>query len=276
MSTIQERREAAPRPADEVPPAEEAAARDAAPPRGRPLTADGRRRRARATGRAGPLLVLWAVVVLDVQGLLWLSGAKSLALKRAVEQGVARAESRGVGEVAEGQVQKAIRDQRAGLRFWTALALIGDFGVEPLAPTVRAVLAATLLGALAALAGRPVGFPLALDECAAAQGYWVLGLTLQAALVFALPTREADASLALLLPPGTYRAASWIAWRQVDAFALLGWLALIRGGRRRGQVNLATAIVACSALAAAEAAFRVGSTLLVGSAMRLTLIPVRF
>ncbi|AMV36061.1 hypothetical protein [Planctomyces sp. SH-PL62] len=236
----------------------------------------GFRRRAGATGRAGSLLILWAVLILDFQGLLWLSGAKTLALRQAVEQGAARVESRAVGEIGDRQIQKAIRDQRATLRFWTALALIGDLVVEPLAPAVRALLAATLLAALAALAGRPVGFPLALDECAVLQGFWVLGLALQTALVFALPTLEADASMALLLPSGTYRAASWVAWRQVDAFALLGWAALILGGWRRGQANLATAIVACTSLAAIETAIRIGTTLVTGAAMRLMLIPGGF
>jgi hypothetical protein len=95
-------------------------------------------------------------------------------------------------------------------------------------------------------------------------------------LVFAAPTLEADASMALLLPPGTYRAVCWIAWRQVDAFALLGWVALMLGGWRRGQANLATAIIACASLAAIETAFRIGTTLVTGAGMRLMLIPAGF
>ncbi|WP_237170526.1 hypothetical protein [Paludisphaera borealis] len=222
------------------------------------------------------MLVLWAVLIIDLQGALWLSGVKTLALQQAVEQGVARAESRTVGEMADNQIHKAIRDQRATLRFWTILALIGDFVVEPLAPAVRALVVATLLSALAALAGRPIGFRLALDECAAVQGYWVLGLALQTTLVFALRTSEVDASMALLLPSGTYRAAPWVAWRQADAFALLGWSSLILGGWRRGQANLATATAACSVVAAVEAAIRIGLTLITGAAMRLILMPGRF
>jgi hypothetical protein len=244
----------------------------------RPRTVDGLkpRRGARPSKYIGSMLILWAVLIIDFQGLLWLSGVKTLALQQAMEQGVARAESRAVGEMGDSQIHKAIQDQRATLRFWTTLALIGDFVVEPLAPAVRALLVATLLAALAALAGRPIGFRLALEECAAVQGYWVLGLALQTALVFILRTPDVDVSMALLLPAGTYRAAPWIALSQADAFALLGWAALIRGGWCRGQANLATATAACSAAAAVEAMIRIGFTLITGAAMRLMLMPGRF
>ena len=222
------------------------------------------------------MLVLWAILIADIQGLLWLSGVKTLALQQAVEQGVARAESYAVAETGDNQIHKAIGEQRATLRFWTILALIRDFVVEPIAPTARALAVATLLSALAALAGRPIGFRLALDESAAVQGYWVLGLALQTTLVFALGTPEVDTSLALLLPAGTYRATDWVALSQLEVFALLGWAALVRGGWRRGQANLATATAACSVVAAIEAAFRIGLTLITGATMRLTLMPGRY
>ena len=222
------------------------------------------------------MLVLWAILIADLQGLLWLSGVKTLALQQAVEQGVARAESHAVAETDDNHIHKAIRDQRATLRFWMILALIGDFVVEPAAPAVRALLVATLLSALAALTGRPNGFRLALYESAVVQGYWVLALALQTTLAFALGVPQVDASTALLLPAGTYQATVWVALTQVEVFALLGWAALIRGGRRRGQVNLATATAACSLVAVMEAAIRIGSTVLTGATMRLTLTPGRF
>ena len=233
-------------------------------------------RRCVGTGRRlVPMLILWAVLIADLQGLLWLSGVKTFALQQAVEKGVARAESYAVAETGDNQIQKAIRDQRATLRFWMILALMGDFIVEPTTPAVRTLMAATLLSALAALVGRPIGYRLALDESAAAQGYWVLALALQTTLVFALGTPEIDASMALLLPAGTYRATEWVATSQFEVFAILGWIALIRGGWRRGQSNLATATAACAALAAFEAAMRIGSTVLTGAMMRSALSPGR-
>ena len=97
--------------------------------------------------RIGPMLVLWAILIADIQGLLWLSGVKTLALQQAVEQGVARAESYAVAETGDNQIHKAIGEQRATLRFWTILALIRDFVVEPIAPSARALAVATLLTA---------------------------------------------------------------------------------------------------------------------------------
>ncbi|WP_240907117.1 hypothetical protein [Paludisphaera rhizosphaerae] len=228
-------------------------------------------RRRRPGKRAAPLLLIWAVLILDLQAVLWLSGVKSLGLWQAVEQGAARAESRNVGETADSQIQKAIRDQRSTLSFWKTLAVIDDFVIEPAAPAIRAVLAAVLLSAIAALTGRPIGFAAALDDCAAAQVFWVIGLSVQAALVFALRTPEVDVSAALFLPPGTYRATTWLALRQVEVFAVLGWLAMALGGWRRGQANLATSALACGSLAAVETSVRFGTALLLGGAMRLVL-----
>ena len=58
-----------------------------------------------------------------------------------------------------------------------------------------------------------------------------------------------------------------------EAFALLGWTTLTIGGWRRGQVNLATAILVCGTLWTGESLIRVGFVLLAGAGMRLTLIP---
>jgi len=244
------------------------------PPRGK----GGRKPRKPAdpAGRAVPYFILWAVLVLDLQALLWLSGVKSLELKLAVEQGVARAESRAVGELGDSQIHKVIQDQRATLGFWTTLAILEDFLVAPAAPIVRALAVATLLSALAALTGRPIGFRLALSECAAVQGFWVLGLAVQTVLAFALRTPDIDVSMTLFLPPGTYRAIVWVALRQLDAFAILGWLALIYGGWRRRQANLLTSTMACSLAAAGELAVRILWALVIGVAMRLALSFGRF
>lgn len=224
---------------------------------------------------AGTMLAAWVALVLILEGVLWLSGVKSLVLQQAVEQGVARAESRGLGEVSDALIRKAIRNQRATLPFWTTLALIVDFVAEPLALCVRALAVATVLSALAALVGRPVGFRQALDECAWLQGFWVLGLAVQLALLIKLQSTEVETSLVLLLPAGTYRAPVWVALRQLDAFALLGWAAMIRGGWRRGQSNLAMATLACALVAFCELTCRLGFALITGSAMRLMIMPDR-
>jgi hypothetical protein len=249
-------------------------AESSAPPRGK-----GGRKPARQPdpeARAVPYFILWAVLILDLQALLWLSGVKALELKQAVEQGVARAESRAVGELGDSQIHKVIQDQRATLGFWTTLAILEDFVAAPASPIVRALAVATILGALAALFGRPIGFRAALGECAAVQGCWVLGLAMQAALVFGRRTSDIDVSMTLFLPPGTYRAFVWVALRQLDAFAILGWLALIYGGWRRRQANLLVSTMACSLVAAGELALRILWAVVTGVAMRLALTSGRF
>jgi hypothetical protein len=223
--------------------------------------------------RFGLTLLRWMVLVVALQGLLWAFGVRSTALAVAVEQGAARIETRGIGEVGDDVIRKAIRLQRASLAFWTTVALLGDFVVEPLALAVRAIVVAVVLSSLAALIGRPSRFGPALAACSWVQGFWVLGLAVRVVLMLALRRGEVETSLALILPPGSYPASAWVALRQADAFALLGWAALARGGWRRGQVNRATAVLVCALLALGEAALRVGATLVLEAGMRLTLVP---
>jgi hypothetical protein len=234
------------------------------------------RRAPRDPGRAKPagwMLAIWAALVIVLNAALWLTGVRPLALQQAVEHGAARAELRSVGETTDGQGRKAVRTQRATLKFWTTLALIDEFVVEPSSLAVRALAVATLLSALAALAGRQIGFRAALDGCATVQGLWVAGLAVQTNLMIALRRPDVETSLALLLPAGTYSAPLWVALRQVDAFALLGWAALIRGGWSRGQTNLATSAAACGSVALCELCCRVVFALTTGGAMRLMLMP---
>jgi hypothetical protein len=221
------------------------------------------------TGR----LALWMILTVGVGGLLWHSGARPLALSEAVEQGAAQVERRAFGEVSENQVRKAIRNQNATLPFWTTLALLGDFLVEPLAIAARPLAVATLLSVLAALMGRPVRFGEAMGACATAQGFWVLGLAVRVALTLALGIDEAETSLALALPPGSPSALALVAARQVDLFSLCGWVAMALGGWRRGQANLAVASLVCASVALGEAALRINVALLVGAGMRRTLLP---
>jgi hypothetical protein len=218
--------------------------------------------------RSGPLLTLWIVLTIGLQGVLWLSEYRTPALAEAVESGAERVETSNSGEAGDDRVRKAVRMQRDTLPFWTTLALLGDLVVEPLALVVRAMGAATLLSGAAGLAGRPFGFARAMPACVAAQGYWVMGLAARVLLTIILRTPEVDTSLGLALPPGTYPALIWLIPRQLDVFALLGWVAIAGGAWRRGQTRLVSALLICGLLGLGEATLRIGTTLVVEAGMR--------
>jgi hypothetical protein len=217
----------------------------------------------------GAVLGLWMALTVLIHGGLWLTGFPRSGLAGAVEQGAARAESQGAGEIGDDLIRKAVRTQRDTLPFWTVLAFLGDFLVEPVALAVRALAAATAFSAVAALMGRPAGYDRALADAAKVQGFWVLGLAVRAGLMVALRRPEVETSAALVLPDGSYPAAAWLAARQLDAFALAGWLALARGASRRGQVGVPAALAVCGGFWLAEAALRVGLGLITGAGMRL-------
>ena len=221
----------------------------------------------------GLVLLLWMGLTVLILAALWLTGFGTSELAGAVEQGAARAESFGVGEVGDDLIRKAVRSQHETLPFWTVTALIGQFLGEPLALAVRALAVATAFSALAALQGRPIGYDRALAECSVVQGFWVLGLACQAALMMALRRSEVETSAALFLTPGVQPAWLWLALRQLDAFALVGWIALARGGLRRGQVGLVSAASLCLGFWAFEAAVRVGLGMFIGAAIRLSVLP---
>lgn len=226
-----------------------------------------------AGARAGPILGLWVAVAIALRALLWATGFEPKALADAVDRGAARVEATQIGEVSDDLIRKAIRLQHDTLPFWTALARLGDFAFEPTALVVRALAVATLFAAVAALTGRPIGFSKGLAESATIQGVWVFGLTVHVALTLALRREDVETSLAVLLSPGTYPASAVLLARQADPFALIGWGMLAWAGRRRRQVNLATALVLCGMLATAEAVVRVVCGLVVGAAMRLSILP---
>ncbi len=232
-------------------------------------TADG----AEVPPRAGPILLLWMALSLVLQAALWISGASPTIVGGAVEAGAARAESRGVGEQSDEVIRKAIRLQQDSLPFWQTLTLFGDFVMMPFCIIFRAALVATLFGGLAALTGRPIEFARGLQACAVAQGFWVLGLAVRVGLAIALRRPEIETSPTLFLPPGNHPAAVWVTLRQVDAFALLGWFAMARGGWKRGQVGLISASLVCGFLWLIGAFLAMEATLIVGAGMRLSLLP---
>jgi hypothetical protein len=223
--------------------------------------------------RAGPILALWVVLAIALRATLWVTGFETKDLTDAVERGAARTEASRVGEVGDDVIRKAIRLQRETLPFWTTMARLGDFAVEPALLALRALTAATLFAAFAALTGRPIGFAAGLAGAAWVQGFWVLGLAVKVGLMVALRRPDVETSLALLLPSGRHPAAVVLLARQVDPFVALGWLALAWGGWRRRQVNLATALLIVLAMAFTEVIMRVSFGLITGAGMRLSILP---
>jgi hypothetical protein len=228
---------------------------------------------ASSTSRAGAILVAWMGMLVLLQAVLWVSGAETTRVGEAVEFGAAKAETRGIGEQADEVVRKAIRLQQDTRPFWITLALLGDFVFEPLGLAFRALLVATLFSGLAALKSRPSGFRQALTACALAQGFWVLGLAVRTALTLILKRPEVETSPALLLSPGLYPAAVVVAMRQLDVFALLGWLTMALGGWKRRQVGFLGAFVVCGMLWGIESIVRMETSLVIGAGTRLSLMP---
>lgn len=221
----------------------------------------------------GRWLALWAVLVVALQAVAWGSGLRGAALAEAVETGSARVESKTLGEVGDDLIRKAIQTQRDTLPFWAILVALGDFVAEPLVLASRALGFATLCAGLAALLGRAPRIGETLTECARDQWPWVLGLAVQVGLMLALNRPEVETSATLLLPAGTHPAWLWVALKQLDVFALIGWTGLALGARRRAQLPLAGAMLLGLWLWAFEAAVRVGLALAFGASMRLTIMP---
>jgi hypothetical protein len=188
-----------------------------------------------------------------------------------VELGAAGVETRSSGEIGEDLIRKAIQSQRETRPFWTSLALIDDFLIEPAALGLRAILVATLTTGIAAVAGRSLQYDQALADCATAQGFWVLSLMVRVGLLVALRRSddEIETSLALILGPGDHAATIWLGLRQVDPFLILGWFAMGRSACRRGEVGPISAVLLCGSLGLLEAAIRVGLGVVLGASMRL-------
>ena len=221
----------------------------------------------------GRILVLWVVLVLLLQAAQWVAGFRPVALIDAVEEGAARVETQAIGEVGEDVIRKAIQTQRATQTFWSAIAVLTDFGIEPLALVIRAVLAAVAFASLAAIRGQPIDVARGFLDASLAQGFWVLGLAVRVGLMILLRRTEVETSLVLALPPGTYAGATWAALRPVDAFAAMGWWAIGVGAVRRKQVGVIGAVLVCLTLWLCEAGLRVCGTLIMEAGMRLSIMP---
>lgn len=224
--------------------------------------------------RVGPILTTWVALLVAIHAAAWLVGTRATDLARAVERGEERVEARALGaDLSADAARKLIQLQRDTRPFWTTLALLGDFGADPLALVVRPLLVATLLAAWAALAGRPSGFALALLDSARLQGLWLVGPALTLGMTLARAPGEPDTTLGLLLPPGTHPAWAHATLHAADLFALWGWLALAWAARRRRQVTLSVALLTILPLAIVEVAARGAAAAILGAGMRLTIIP---
>jgi hypothetical protein len=220
----------------------------------------------------GAILLVWMALVVVLNLIRWGGGFPAGALTGAIEEGVARVESGAKGEVGEDLIRKAIRTQRGTFSFWSALRALDDFLIEPVVLAARAVVVATAFSAAAAVSGRSVQFDRALVDCARAQGFWVIGLAVQLALLIAFRRGEngVETSLAILLSPGTHSAALWLLLRQLDPFVLLGWFALARLGWKRGDAGLFGSFSLCAVLGLLEVGFRVVLGAVVGAVVRLS------
>ncbi len=224
--------------------------------------------------RVGPILTVWVACLVAIHAADWLVGTRSATLVRAVEQGEAKVEAQTVGaDLSSDAARKLIQLQRDTRPFWTTLALLGDFGVDPLALLVRPLLVATLFAAWAALAGRGNGFAPALSDSAILQGLWLVGPALALALTLSGSSGEADTSLGLFLPSGPRSAWVYTTLHQADIFALWGWLAMARAGYSRRQVPWALALATVVPLIITEIALRSVAAAILGAGMRLTIIP---
>ena len=216
-------------------------------------------------------LVLCMAVLVALHAIPWLTGFKDRALRQAVEQGAAEAERRAVGETDEETIRDSIRTQQETLPFWKAIVGIGDFVVAPLILACRAAMVATIFTALAALFSRTVRFGQAMAESVACQWFWVAGALIEVLLTVVLQNPEAETSLVLLLPPGSYSVITWTVLRQVALLAIVGWLAMAWRAWRRGETSLPAAVLVCTLLAAIEVAIRSGAEIMIGAQMRLAL-----
>ncbi len=221
----------------------------------------------------GWMLATWIALTIVLRGVYWTSGVPDHQLAQAIEHGAGRVERQSESEENVDVIRKAIELQRGSLVFWTVLALLGDFILDPLWLGLRVLAVTVALNAVAAMTGRPVRFPAMMAEAVAWQSVWVFGLACRVAWVFVLQRGDIDTSLTLLLPARVYGAREWVLLQRVDLFALIGWLGLAWGGVRRGQANLPVSLLVCGLLAVFEALLYAAGALFLNLGMRVALFP---
>jgi len=224
----------------------------------------------------GPLawLGFWITLAIAAAAALWLTGYRDYQIASAIQTGERIIEFQSIGERDDQTIREAIRVQRASIPFWTTLRMLTDFVFLPLGLAARALAAATLAAAWAAIWGRPHRFADGWRESAAVQGFWAVGLALQTGLIIALGQPEATFSAALWLDP-TVTQPAWLnlSLRWLDGFALAGWIALAWGIRQRGQAGISGAVLLTLMLMSLEFLLVIPWELVLGAGMRLTVVP---
>lgn len=215
----------------------------------------------------------WIAVWLLLQALSWGLGIPQARLSRAVEAGAAEVERRSVGEISDDDVRESIATQRETLGFFEALQFVGDFVLGPLGLIFRSLAAGVLFAGAAAASGRSIGFDRGLEDCARAQGFWVVGLAVQVFLTMMTGRPEVETSATLLLPSEPQQAAVWLTLAQFDLFAIAGWAFMARAAWVRRQTSLTAAIAIVVVLGLFEATLVSSAALTMGGWQRLTLIP---
>ncbi len=221
----------------------------------------------------GAVLAGWMAATIMLNGIIWTTGVKDHQIASAVERGAGKVEERHKGEENEDVIRKGIQLQRDTLTFWTVITLMRDFFFAPLALFVRPLMVAVAFAAVAAASGRRVRFPVVMSDCVSWQGVWVLGLLVQVVLMLLWRRATIETSVLLFLPPGQYPATTWVILRQLDCFAILGWLGMALVGWRRGQTNWLMAFLLCMILWMFEIAVLSSASLVVHLAMRSSLMP---
>jgi len=221
----------------------------------------------------GGLLISWMALAVVFNGLLWITGVRDFELAEAVEQGAARVEERSRGQDSEDVIRKEIQLQRDTLPFWTTLRLLADFLIAPLALALRPLFVSISFSGVAALTGRPVRYAHMMADGVRWQGVWVLRLAVHVVLMLVFWRSSVESSVLMLFPQGVLSAPRWAVLRQLDLFALMGWLGMAWSGCRQRQANLFMALLICAILAVLEAVLWASGSLLLNLGMRLTLMP---
>ncbi len=223
--------------------------------------------------RTTRLLMFWVFAAIVIQAIPWIVGLRDRTIEEAIAQGEARIEARLVSDAADpDELRTSLLVQRQTRPFWRTLILIGDLVAEPSAIVLRPLVVAWILTALAAYRGRGGGDDEVVWKSVVAwQGVWVVGLAVRAGLMVTLRRVDVETSATLLLSVGQVDAVIWVGLRQLEGFAILGWLGILLSTWRAGRVGPWTALGLVVGLATVEAALRVGLQLVIEAGLRTTL-----
>ncbi len=201
---------------------------------------------------------------------LWCNGIRQQDLRDAIEIGAASIDDNAKGDVEEDQIRESIRLQRQSEEFWSTLAILGDFIIEPIYPALRALIVTVAFASVAAVFGRPVGYGVALADNMSWQIFWAAGIGLECAMRI-LISPDAENSLAVFMPAKEYPAATALALAILNPFAICGWLAIGWTTWKRKQANWFLVILLILMIAGMEVGIRSRVLAMMGALMRLAI-----